>query len=174
MQVGDRRKVRQGMKKTSSDRRKIHPRGREFCYGYVGEIGGDKKPLTRGVKTLLCEDGARPLRLRMRGVRDRGCDGLRGRGRVGFGEAELGGSLMGAKRDLRWVADATHRRSSGRPTVGFCDDLPWVVFGALGRRSSGGGVCTQRKGRNFFGAWSWFFLRFLAGFFFGRELGEKN
>ena len=38
---------------------------------------------------------------------------------------------MGAKRDLRWVADATHRRSSRRPTVGFFDDLPWVVFEGL-------------------------------------------
>ena len=45
------------MKKTSSDPRKIHPRGREFCYGDVGEIGGDKKPLTGGEKTLLCKGG---------------------------------------------------------------------------------------------------------------------
>ena len=60
------------------------------------------------------------------------------------------------------------------PTVGFFDDLPWVVFGALGRGSSEGGVCTQRKGRNFFGAWSRLFLRFLAGFLFGRERGKKN
>ena len=45
------------MKKTSSDRRKIDPRGGEFCYGDVGEIGEDKKPLTRGVKTLLCKGG---------------------------------------------------------------------------------------------------------------------
>ena len=45
------------MKKTSSDRRKIHPRGREFCYGDVGEIGGHKKPLTGGEKTLLCKGG---------------------------------------------------------------------------------------------------------------------
>ena len=81
---------------------------------------------------------------------------------------------MGAKRDLRWVADATHRRSSGRPTVGFFDDLPWVVFGALGRGCSGGGVYAQRKGRNFFGAWSRLFLRFLAGFLFGREREKKN
>ena len=57
MQVGGRRKVRQGMKKTSSDPRKIHPRGREFCYGDVGEIGGGKKPLTGGEKTLLCKGG---------------------------------------------------------------------------------------------------------------------
>ncbi|ERJ73396.1 hypothetical protein HMPREF1556_00061 [Porphyromonas sp. oral taxon 278 str. W7784] len=56
----------------------------------------------------------------------------------------------------------------------FFDDLPWVVFGALGRGSSEGGVCTQRKGRNFFGAWSRLFLRFLAGFLFGRERGKKN
>ena len=54
------------MKKTSCDPRKIHPRGREFCYGDVGEIGGDKKPLTGGEKTLLCKAGARPLRSRMR------------------------------------------------------------------------------------------------------------
>ena len=73
------------MKKTSSDRRKIRPRGREFCYGDVGEIGGDKKPLTGGEKTILCKDGARPLRSRMRGIRDRGCDGLRGRGGMVFG-----------------------------------------------------------------------------------------
>ena len=56
------------MKKTSSDRRKIHPRGREFGYGDMGEIGGGKKPLSEGEKTLLCEDGARPLRSRMRGA----------------------------------------------------------------------------------------------------------
>nr|WP_314672197.1 hypothetical protein [uncultured Porphyromonas sp.] len=54
------------MKKTSSDWREFHPRGREFCYGDVGEIGEDEKSLTGGEKTLLCEDGARPLRSRMR------------------------------------------------------------------------------------------------------------
>ena len=90
------------------------------------------------------------------------------------------------KRCLRGVQGATERgdgearwrgqkgiycRSSGRPTVGFFDDLPWVVFGALGRRCSGGGVCTQRKGRNFFGAWSWLFLRSGAG---GEELGGRG
>ena len=48
------------MKKTSCDRRKIYPRGREFCYGDVGEIGEDKKPLTGGEKTPLSE-GRREL-----------------------------------------------------------------------------------------------------------------
>ena len=43
------------MKKTSCDPRKIHPRGREFCYGDVEVIGGDKKPLTGGEKMLLCK-----------------------------------------------------------------------------------------------------------------------
>jgi len=45
------------MKTNSCDSRKIHPRGREFCYGDVGEIGGDKKPLIGGEKTLLCKGG---------------------------------------------------------------------------------------------------------------------
>ena len=54
------------MKKTSRDRRKIHLRGREFGYRDVGEIGGGKKPLSGGEKTLLCKDGTRPLRSRMR------------------------------------------------------------------------------------------------------------
>ena len=43
------------MKKISSDRRKIYPRGGEFGYGDVEEIGGDKKPLTGGEKTPLSE-----------------------------------------------------------------------------------------------------------------------
>ena len=74
------------MKKTSCDRRKIYPRGGEFGYGDVEEIGGDKKPLTGGEKTPLSE-GRRELQ-------DVGWEGLPG-------EGELGGSLEGAKRDLR-------------------------------------------------------------------------
>ena len=74
------------MKKTSSDRRKIDPRGREFGYGGVGEIGGGKKPLSRGKEMPLSEG--------RRGLHDVGWEGLPR-------EAELGGSLMGAKRDLR-------------------------------------------------------------------------
>ena len=45
------------MKKTSRDRRKIHLRGREFGYRDVEEIRGDKKPFSRGEKTLLCNGG---------------------------------------------------------------------------------------------------------------------
>ena len=61
-----------------------------------GEIGGGKMPLARGKEKPLSES--------RRGLQDVGWEGLPR-------EAELGGSLMGAKRDLRWVADATHRGS---------------------------------------------------------------
>ena len=48
------------MKKTSCDRRKIYPRGRKFGYGYVGEIGGGKKTLSRG-KEMPLSEGRRGL-----------------------------------------------------------------------------------------------------------------
>ena len=74
------------MKKTSSDRRKIDPRGRKFGYGYVGEIGGDKKPFSRGKEKPLSEG--------RRGLQDVRWEGLPR-------EGGWGGSLEGAKRDLR-------------------------------------------------------------------------
>lgn len=60
------------MKKTSCDRRKIYPRGRKFGYGYVGEIGGGKKPLSRGTEMPLSEG--------RRGLHDVGWEGLPGEG----------------------------------------------------------------------------------------------
>ena len=67
------------MRKTSCDRRKIYPRGREFGYGDVGEIGGDKKPFSRGEKTLLCKGGEETFERGWGELRDRGCGGLCGR-----------------------------------------------------------------------------------------------
>ena len=74
------------MKKTSCERRKIYPKGRKFGYGYVGEIGGGKKPLSRGTEMPLSEG--------RRGLQDVGVEGTPRKG--GWED-----SLMGAKRDLR-------------------------------------------------------------------------
>ena len=68
------------MKKTSSDRRKIYPRGREFGYGGVEEIGGGKKPLSRGEEMPLSEG--------RRGLQDVGWEGLP---RGGMGRGADGG-----------------------------------------------------------------------------------
>ena len=58
---------------------KFTPEVGSFAMEVWGEIGGGKMPLTGGEKTLLCKDGARLLRSRMRRAEGRGCDGLRGR-----------------------------------------------------------------------------------------------
>ena len=63
------------MKKTSCDRRKIYPRGRAFGYGDVEEIGGGKKPLSRGEEMPLSEG--------RRGLQDVGVGGATERGGTG-------------------------------------------------------------------------------------------
>ena len=66
----------------------------ESCgIGDVAVFWGEEKEPTRV--------GRKPLRSRMRGVRDRGCDGLRGREGGATGRGGWGGSLTEAKRDLR-------------------------------------------------------------------------
>ena len=36
----------------------------------------------------------------------------------------------GLQKNLLWVVDATYCGSQVKPTVGFFDDLPWIVFEA--------------------------------------------
>ena len=79
------------MKKTSSDRRKINPRGGEFGYGDVEEIGGGKKPLSRGKEMPLSEG--------RRGLHDVGWEGLP-RGGVGrLADGGKKGPMVGRRCD---------------------------------------------------------------------------